>query len=205
MAENQYAQNRYGDKPVYDDWLDKYVSILCASGGTPILDLGCGSGNDSLYLSERGYGVISCDISEQKLTSVRRHVPGAVCMLVDLRAPLPFEDQRFHVVVADLSLHYFSWHDTVRTVGEIRCILKTGGVLLCRVNSTEDVRYGAGQGVLIEDNYYLINGKTKRFFDRGQLEELFSDWDVLNMCDYQMDRYEHPKLLWEAAVKKRGK
>ncbi len=32
-----------------DDWLDKFETII-DSCSTPILDLGCGSGNDTLYL-----------------------------------------------------------------------------------------------------------------------------------------------------------
>ena len=34
-----------------DDWLDKFETII-DSCSTPILDLGCGSGNDTLYLTK---------------------------------------------------------------------------------------------------------------------------------------------------------
>lgn len=43
-----------------DDWLDKFETII-DSCSTPILDLGCGSGNDTLYLINKNKQVISCD------------------------------------------------------------------------------------------------------------------------------------------------
>lgn len=36
-----------------DDWLDKFEEIIMASS-KPVLDLGCGGGNDTLYLVEKG-------------------------------------------------------------------------------------------------------------------------------------------------------
>ncbi|MDA8241732.1 MAG: hypothetical protein M0Z67_15375 [Nitrospiraceae bacterium] len=48
-----------GQKPGYDLWLEKYDGALKDSKDTPIIDLGCGYGNDTLFLHERGYKVNS--------------------------------------------------------------------------------------------------------------------------------------------------
>lgn len=45
-----------------DDWLDRFDSII-ANCKSPVLDLGCGSGNDTLYFIEKGKKVIACDQS----------------------------------------------------------------------------------------------------------------------------------------------
>ena len=124
-------------------------------------------------------------------------------MVFDMLNGLPFDDGSFRVVIADLCLHYFSWDDTVRIVRDIRRVLKSGGVLLCRVNSTKDVHHGAGRGERIEDNYYYVNGDKKRFFDLSQLEALFESWEKLRLREYRLDRFEKPKMLWEAAVRKK--
>ena len=50
--------------PIYDLWLDNYYNILVKNKKNEILDLGCGIGSDTLYLRERGYKVLSCDISK---------------------------------------------------------------------------------------------------------------------------------------------
>lgn len=201
-----YGKNSKNDdiikKPVYDLWLDKHKDILEISKETPILDLGCGQGNDCLYLTEHGYQVISCDKSQAAITNVREVIPEATAMVVDMLDGLPFEDKSFDVVLADLSLHYFRWEDTIRIVHDISRVLSVNGYLLCRLNSTNDVNYGAGQGMPIEDHYYAVNGKTKRFFDLEQIESLFKTWKFTYMSESRMCRYEYPKMLWELAVQK---
>ncbi|SHI10267.1 Methyltransferase domain-containing protein [Sporobacter termitidis DSM 10068] len=203
------AENRSGIrtgrqslKPVYDLWLEKYGDVLEASRRQPVLDLGCGHGNDSLYLTERGFQVVSCDISEEAIAVLRAEVPAARGMVADMRDGLPFDDGGFRVVIADLCLHYFSWADTVRIVGDIGRVLQSGGVLLCRLNSVSDVHYGAGQGERLEENFYRIGGTEKRFFDQPQIDALFAGWEKLHVGEYRMDRYKKPKMLWEVAAKK---
>ena len=191
-----------GKKPEYDLWLCKHEEILEDSRDTPILDLGCGYGNNSLYLAERGFGVVSADIKKDAIENVRRFVPSAQTMQLDMLEGLPFGKETFRVVLADLCLHYFRWDETARLVDEIARVLKEGGCLLCRLNSIRDYNHGAGQGDLIETNYYQINDMKKRFFDRAAIDALFLNWDVEYICEGRMDRYKKPKMLWELALRK---
>jgi SAM-dependent methyltransferase len=192
-----------GNKRVtYDLWLDKYEDILKSSKDTPIIDLGCGLGNDTMYLHERHYKVISCDYSEEALKKLGLFINNPVTKLFDMKNGLPFETESVKVIIADLSLHYFSWAETKKIVNEIKRVLKEDGFLLVRVNSVKDANYGAGKGIMIEKNYYNIDGNLKRFFDKEQLEELFMDWEVKYINEYEMNRYISSKILWEMAVKK---
>ena len=93
-------------KPVYDSWLDKYALIL-EKIKTPILDLGCGSGNDTLYLTEKGFSVIACDYSDIALEQVNQNIKNVKTIKLDISLPLPFEDNAFDLIIADLSLHIF--------------------------------------------------------------------------------------------------
>lgn len=54
-----------------DDWLDKFETII-DSCSTPILDLGCGSGNDTLYLINKNKQVISCDQSSNAINNIKK-------------------------------------------------------------------------------------------------------------------------------------
>ncbi len=192
-----------GNKSViYDLWLDKYEPILHASKDTPIIDLGCGLGNDTLYLYERHYKVISCDYSEEALKKLELFIENPITKLFNMKDGLPFESESAKVVIADLSLHYFSWSETKKIVNEIKRVLKENGFLLLRVNSVKDTNYGAGKGIIIEKNYYNIDGHLKRFFDREQLEKLFIDWKIKYNKEYEMNRYTNSKILWEMAVQK---
>ena len=187
-------------RPAYDLWLDRYKNTLEKSMETPIVDLGCGCGNNSLYLVERGYKVISCDISEVAVKRVETYVPEAVTMVINMLDGLPLESDSANVVITDLSLHYFSWNDTLMILQDIKRVLKPGGHLFCRVNSTKDVNYGAGQGIEAEENYYEVNGNYKRFFDRKSLEKLFNRWNISYISEYEMCRYKLPKVVWEVAA-----
>lgn len=199
---NKIHKSNKSEKPQYDLWLDKYESILIKSKNIPIIDLGCGSGNDTLYLKERGYDVISCDFSEEALTRLSGFIDNPSVSHFDLKEGLPFEDNSIKVIISDLSLHYFYWHETQNILKDIERVLMDNGILLCRVNSTKDLNYGAGEGIKLEENFYNINGKLKRFFDREQLNQLFSEWVIININECEIFRYENKKIAWEFAAKK---
>lgn len=57
-----------------DDWLDKFEAII-DSCSTPILDLGCGSSNDTLYLINKNKQVISCDQSSNVINNIKKNFP----------------------------------------------------------------------------------------------------------------------------------
>jgi SAM-dependent methyltransferase len=188
------------NKPKLDDWLDKFMYILEQSKDVPIVDLGCGYGNDTLYLCERGYKVISCDYSEEALKRLQYFIPDPDTRLFNMLDGLPFPNDSVKVLIADLSLHYFSSEDTCRVIKDISRVLTTGGTLICRVNSVDDIEFGAGQGIRLEDNFYDIDGKLKRFFDRKQIDCFFSDWGMEHVCECEMNRYPKLKRVWEIAA-----
>jgi SAM-dependent methyltransferase len=200
---DEIYKNLGNSKPVYDLWLDKYESILQKSGDLPIIDLGSGYGNDTLYLRERGYCVISCDLSEEALR-LTSFIDEPVTKQFDMLSGLPFEKNAAKIIIADLSMHYFSWEDTKKVLNDIQRVLVSGGHLLCRVNSVRDTNHGAGQGRRIEKNYFEVQGRLKRFFDRDCLEELFKDWLIEHINEAPLYRYGNEKILWEIAVMKTG-
>ena len=59
----------------YDSWLDNYSDVIdgCQS---EIIDLGCGvTGNNTLYLIQKGKKVISCDFAEEALKVIDENIP----------------------------------------------------------------------------------------------------------------------------------
>jgi len=112
------------------------------------------------------------DLSPESIAKARTRVPQAEFHCQDLRAPFPVDAAG--VVVASLSLHYFPWPETEALVGRIRSVLSPAGVLLCRLNSTNDHHFGASGHPPIDENFYLVDGEPKRFFDRAAADRLFS-------------------------------
>lgn len=153
-------------KPSYDLWLNRYTNILEKCKDEEIIDLGAGIGADTLYLSEKGYKVISCDYSEEALNILKESIPEAKTVQMDISKTLPFENESIYIIIADLSLHYFNDETTKNILKEIKRVLKPNGYLIGRVNSVNDFNYGAGSGKEIEKNFYLTEEGYKRFFPK---------------------------------------
>ena len=194
---NGWSRSHYGS-PAYDPWLDEYRDDLDKRKGGTFIDLGCGTGANTLYLRERGFDVLSCDYSEEAMRNVRDNIPGSRTEYVNMEKPLPFGDQSFSVAVGDISLHYFDDAATRQLMHEIRRILVPGGILLARVSSTKDMH---GTYRQIEPGYYDLGGWAQRFFPEEEVREYFGIIGELAYRETSMTRaeafYSSPKMLWE--------
>ena len=188
-------------KITYDNWLDKYKDVL-DNCKTEVLDLGCGVGNDTLYLTERGFKVIACDYSEVALDHLKEQLKDVKTMQLDISQALPFKENAFDLIIADLSLHYFDEKTTIEIMKEIRRILKPNGHLLARVNSLQDKNYGAGNGKKLEENYYFVEGYNKRFFSIEDAKKFFSYIGKTKIKEADMLRYREPKKVIEVDVER---
>jgi SAM-dependent methyltransferase len=181
-----------------DPWLERWRSLLCErSAGGSVLELGCGNGRDTNDLLSAGCHVIAGDISMQNLVECAQFVPQARCLQMDNSKPLPFAAASIDVIVASLTLHYFSWEVTMQIASELERCLKAGGILLARFNSTNDYNYGAASIDEIEPNFYKVRDSTKRFFDEHSVRSFLQGWDVEFLEENIIHRYEKPKSVWE--------
>lgn len=187
-----------------DPWLDRWLPLVVERAGTgPVFEIGCGHGDDTAVLAGAGLGVVAFDLSPAAVAAARLRVPSATIDCRDVRDAFPDAVRDVGVVVASLSLHYFPWAETVALVQRIRSVLRPGGVLLCRLNSTEDRNFGATGNPEIEQNYFLVDGQPKRFFDRDAVCSLFVDgWVRLSLEHFMTRKYVRKKALWEAVLER---
>lgn len=181
-----------------DPWLDKWIPLLRQkSANGLVLELGCGDGQDTRELLNAGCKVIATDLSTGNLSATQLTVPHADVVQLNHGHPLPFASHSVDVIIASLSLHYFTWIVTMQVESELRRCLKAKGVLLARFNSTNDVNYGALSTDAIEPNLYRVGTRTKRFFDEANMRAFLRDWDIQFLEENTIDRYEKPKSVWE--------
>jgi len=141
-----------------DIWLDKWLDLIRqkAANGL-VLELGCGWGVDTLELLNAGCNVIASDLSTRNLLATKQAIANADTVQLDNSKPLPFIDHSISVIVASLSLHYFTWIVTIQIASELKRCLKAGGILLARFNSTNNVNYGAiPNSSEIEPNFHQV-------------------------------------------------
>jgi len=181
-----------------DRWLDKWLPLLQQkSTNESLLELGCGDGRDTSELLSAGCKVIATDISSSNLAACAQSASHANLVQMDNGKLFPFADRSVSVIIASLSLHYFTWEVTMQIASELkRCVLP-GGLLLARFNSTEDYNYGASSPLEIEPNLRQVGTRTKRFFDESSVRLFIQGWDIQFLEENVIYRYEKPKAVWE--------
>lgn len=150
-----------------DPWLQRWLPLAVTHAGQgPVLEIGCGHGDDTAVMAGAGLKVTAFDLSRTAVDVAKVRVPSARIECRDLRDPFPVAPGQAGLVVASLCLHYFGWEETMAIVQRVREVLRPGGLLLCRLNSTEDHHFGASGHPEIEPHFYRVDGEPKRFLTR---------------------------------------
>ena len=180
-----------------DGWLAKYAF----APGSAVLDLGCGAGTNLPALLSCGAKVTAADLSPEAVRliseSFKDRLSSADCF--DMQAGFPYAEGSFDAVVADLSLHYFAWEDTVRIIGGLRRILKDGGRLIARVHAMANLPEDAE---FIAYGYYRAYGCDRRYFTPEDIRALFADWRRLRLAETDAKRYGGIKKVIEFSAQK---
>ncbi len=185
-----------------ENWLDKYKGIINKVEGNSVVDLGCGIGQDTKWLINNGFDVISCDISSIALEKLKEFIPESKTLQIDIRETLPFKDNSINLVNADLSIHYFNMTDTIKVFNEINRILIPNGMLIGRVNSDKNEGYIREETKIIEDNYYYDFEKYFRLFNKEQFDILSKNWKTIVLNEDVITRVNKKKVLWEFIFQK---
>lgn len=152
MLENskQYWNNEYWEDNIKngvnidfmkDNWMEKYSEEIMKAKSKKAIDLGCGIGQDTKWLLDKGFDVISCDISDIALKKLKELIPSSKTMQIDIKEKLPFKDNSIGLINANLSIHYFDMENTIKIFNEIHRILKPNGLFIGRMNSDKNEGY----------------------------------------------------------------
>jgi SAM-dependent methyltransferase len=188
--------------PATEGWLVPFLPRLPAPGAR-VLDAGCGHGLDAAFLCAARFEVVACD---RRRPAPAEWAAPVRYLLAELRA-LPFRPSSFDAVVASLSLHYLPWEQTVATFREIGELVRRRGCFLFRVNASDDVHHGAGQGEEIEPGFFRVpvdlvsHSETKRFFTEANVRAVAPPgFHVEHLAHRTIRRYEQPKQVWECLL-----
>lgn len=189
FADDEYWKENINKKLEEDLWIDEYKEYIANNG--LCLDLGCGIGQYSKKFIEYGYDVVSADISNIALERVKEFNPNIVN--VDMRESLPFEDNKFDIVFANLSIHYFSDADTKNLMNEIKRILKNNGLFIGSVNGIQGLNAIKDTARELEHHFYYNKDRHVRLFDVTDVKKYLEPFDIIRVDERETIRFNRKK------------
>jgi SAM-dependent methyltransferase len=128
-----------------------------------ILDIGCGYGKDTFYVSQKkGIAAVGLDYSSGMLSEARSSFPGVCFIRMDMR-DLGFSCNRFQGVWASGCVYHVPKRELIRVLIEVRHVLKPAGVF--------SFNFKMGTGEQLERNPRSYGGKP-RFYAYYGIEEM---------------------------------
>lgn len=172
-----------------------------------MLDLGSGTGRDTLAFAHSGMQVAALDFSSVALAGVRDAADAAgVAQNIrtvqhDVRRKLPFADARFDVCYAHmLYCMDFTVDELAFLAAEVRRILKPGGIHVYTARTTADPDFGVG--IHRGEQRYEDEGFTVHFFDRALVERLAAGFRLLAIAEFEEGPL--PRRLFTVTLEKTG-
>jgi len=163
---------------IYSTW-ESLTENLCAAAdvnGLQILEVGAGTGRDSVRLSEKGARLTVLDYAENAFSKVRQVLENSDTSVNLVRGDgtvLPFEDESFDIVFHQGLLEHF--HDPQPLMRENVRVLKKGGLLLIDVPQKYHI-YTVIKHILIWMDKWLYPWETE--FSWKGLRKLFKDYNL---------------------------
>ncbi len=170
-----------------------------------LLELGAGQGRDTLFFAAQGLQVTALDYAESALGEIAAKAEGAgLGDLVhpvpgDARRPLPFADASFDAAYAHmLFCMALTTPELDALAGEVRRVLRPGGLLVYTVRTTQDPHFGAG--IDRGDDMFEMGGFIVHFFDRALVERLAAGFESLELAEFEEGPL--PRRLYRVTLRK---
>jgi SAM-dependent methyltransferase len=165
------------------------AEAFAAAGYHSVLELGAGQGRDTLYLARQGLQVTALDIAvgTVETISAKARAAGLTNMVSvarhDMREPLPLADDSIDASYSHmLFCMALTTVELERLAGELRRVLRPGGLVVYTARTTADAHYGTGtpRG----DDMYEHGGFIVHFFDRTLIDRLAVGFELIDVTDF---------------------
>jgi tellurite methyltransferase len=168
---------QFGDIDIY--LFDQLLRGRIAPGSR-ILDVGCGSGRNLVYLLREGYEVYAVDADPRAVEAVRRLAARlAPALPLDNFRLEPIEEMSFpsgfaDFVISSAVLHFARHDDQFQAMlRETWRVLKAGGLLFCRLASSIGMEHQVKP--LGQRRFLLPDGSERYLVDETLLRNLAGD------------------------------
>lgn len=190
---DQWASIEQGSK-----WLEPEADVIDWSTGfkpgSRILDLGAGVGRHALWLAQQGHSAVALDAAPEGLAEIDK--TGGVETVLARMHDLPFEDASFDHVLSWNVIYHGDEDILLRTIAEIRRVLRPGGTYLGTMLSKRRLPFEQAKypGKEISRNAWVFDapGTDKihphYFCSAAELLALFSGFECLTLSDREHEK-----------------
>jgi SAM-dependent methyltransferase len=165
------------------------AAAFAGAGLSSVLELGAGQGRDTLYLARQGLRVTALDYATGTVQTLSSKAQAAgladkvSAAAHDIRQPLPLTDASIDASYSHmLFCMAFTTGELERLAGELRRVLRPGGLVVYTARTTADAHYGAGTSR--GDDMYENGGFIVHFFDRALIERLAAGFELVDVTDF---------------------
>ena len=176
--------------------------------GMRVLDAGCGSGRNLVYLLRSGYEVFGVDESEDAIRQVRQLASTLAPQLspdnfrTEPVEHLSFPDESFDVVVSSAVLHFARSEEHWQAMlHEMWRVLKPGGIFFARLASSIGIENQIQR--LEGRRYHLPDGSDRFLVDEAMLMEATSTLDADVMDPIKTVIVQNMRAMTTWCVRKR--
>lgn len=129
---HRYFNKKYSLGEVHSDLIHIYQTYWKHLRGLSILDVGCGSGRNLLYLAKMNHSIIGIDHNQSALATIqeiaeKEALPGVDTLLHDLHQPLTPTLGQFDIVISTVSLQFLNAQRIPTLLAELQQVTKSNG------------------------------------------------------------------------------
>jgi len=177
------------------------------------LEMGCGAGPNLMWLAQKGIKISGVDISPTALRLARMNLENAgyhdrIGDLIESSVTdVPFADESFDGIVEACVFQHLTKEERVKTFGEVKRLLKPGGVFVGYMLDAEHTVFQAKQAEQLVDDagtlvlsdgsskIHLTNIGVSHFYRRQEYFDLLDGFSVIDPCltSYYLPRAEAQK------------
>lgn len=162
---------KFGQKP--NKKVEELVKILPKNG--EVLDIGCGAGGNSIFLTENGFDVTCIDNNDEVITEIKEKYPKINAINQDI-LNFEFNENKYDLILAINVLNFLKKDDAEMIIKNTIKSLKENGLIYVQV--------------------FSINEQCKGFnclFAKNDFEDYFSENKILE-CERLDIKDNHPPL-----------
>ena len=192
--ERQYEKGAFLRESIQRE-VPRLAQIFQSRDAHHVLDLGCGSGRHTLFLTQQGFEVVGLDISPTGLRTTKTKLDSEKLSghftLADI-IQLPFANAVFDAVISVRVIHHNRIGLIQQTVNEIWRVLQPEGLVWITVPVPRG--HGSKDGCEIEPGTWVPHhgieaGLPHHLFSEEELRALFQQYSILNLRVFKTSHY----------------